>query len=67
MGPRLRGQSLSSMDRYSKTAGVREELSPVQIRDKRPHVPHSQSQGELPNYMCTEKLLGGQKKGDGTS
>ena len=66
MGPRLRSQSLSSMDRHSKTAGMREELSPVQIRVKRPHVPHSQSQGELPNYMCTEKLWRSKKRG-GTS
>lgn len=66
MGPRLRIHSLFSMDRYSKTAGVR-EISPVQMRDKTPHVPLSQSQGGLPNYTCTEKLLEGQKKGGGTS
>ena len=67
MGPRLRIQSLSSMDRHSKTAGVGEEMSPVQMRDKTPHVPLSKSQGGLPNYTCTEKLLEGQKKGGGTS
>ena len=38
-----------------------EKISPAQIRDKRPHIPHSRSQGDLPNYTCTEKLLGGQK------
>ena len=42
-------------------AGVREELSPAQIRGKRPHIPQSPSQGDLPDYTGTEKLLGGQK------
>ena len=29
--------------------------------DKRPHISHSQSQGDLPNYTCAETLFGGQK------
>ena len=42
--------------------GRREEkLSPVQIRDKRPHILHSRSQGDLPDYTHAEGLLGGQK------
>ena len=61
MGPRLSSWSLSPVDRYSKIAGAREELSPAQIRDKRPHFPHSQSQGDLPDYTCAERLLSGQK------
>ena len=47
------------MDKYSKVAGVREELSPAQIRNKRPHVPHSPNQGHLPDYTRAEWLLGG--------
>ena len=31
----------------------------LQVRDKRPHIPHSQ--GNILNYTCTERLLGGQK------
>ena len=57
------------VDRNSKTsiAGQsREELSPAQIRDKRPHIPHSQSQGDLPNYTCTERFLASQKGGGAT-
>lgn len=57
--PRL--NSFSPMDRSSKVAGAREELSPAQIRYKRPHIPQSPSQGDLPDYTCTERLLGGQK------
>ena len=34
MGPRLGSWSLSPVDRYSKTAGAREELSPAQITDR---------------------------------
>ena len=55
------------VNRYSKIAGAREELSPAQIRDKRPHIPPSRSQGDLPNYTCAERLLGGQKGGGVTS
>ena len=59
-GPKLSSQSLSSVNPYSKIAGGRKELSSAQIRDKRPHTPHSPSQRNL-DYTCTEKLLGGQK------
>ena len=31
--------------------------------DKRPHIPHSQSQGDCPNYTCAGGLLEGQKRG----
>ena len=61
MGPSLNSWCFSPVDRYSKIAGVREEMSPDQIRDKRPHIPHSRSQGDLPDYTCTERLLEGQK------
>ena len=61
MGPSLNSWSFSPVDRYSKIAGVREELCPAQIRDKRPHIPHSRSQGDLPDYTCAERLLEGQK------
>lgn len=36
---------------------ARAELGPAQVRDKRPHLPHSGSQGDLPDYTCTEGLL----------
>ena len=39
-----------------------EKLEPCP--DKRPHISHSQGQGDLPNYTCTERLLGGQKGRD---
>ena len=29
--------------------------------EKRPHIPHSQSQGDHPNYICAESFFGGQK------
>lgn len=45
----------------AKLAGARKELSPAQMREKIPHIAHSQGQGELPNYARTERLLGGQK------
>ena len=68
MGPRL--NSFSAVDRYSKTPGVREKLGLAQIRDKRPHIPHSSfflnyssflKSENLPNYTCAERLLGSQK------
>ena len=31
--------------------------------DKRPHISHLQSEGELPDHTCAERLLGGQKRG----
>ena len=34
MGTRLSSQSLSPVDRSTQTAGVREELSPAQIKDR---------------------------------
>ena len=34
MGPRLSSQSLSPVDRSTQTAGVREGLSPAQIKDR---------------------------------
>ena len=34
MGPRLGSWGLTSIDRYSKTGGAREELSPVQIKHR---------------------------------
>ena len=58
---RLSSWSLSPMDRYSKTASAREELSPAQIKD-RPYISHSQDQGHLPNYTLAKRLLGGQKE-----
>ena len=62
MGSWLSSWSLSPVDRCSKIiAGVREEQSSAQKRDKRPHTPHSRSQGGLPDYTCVEMLLGGQK------
>ena len=67
IGSRLRRWNWCPVDRYSKTAGVREELSSVQIRDQRPHIPHSQSQGDLPDYKHTERLLGSQRRGGITS
>lgn len=43
---------------------ARAELGPAQVRDKRPHLPHSGSQGDLPDYTSAERLLGGQKWSD---
>ena len=37
-------------------------LDPTKIRDNSPHIPHSQNQGDPPNYACTERLFGGQKE-----
>ena len=34
MGPRLSSWSLSRVDRYSKIAAAREELSPAQIKER---------------------------------
>ena len=59
MGPRLNSWSLSPVDRYSKIRGGAEPYP-----DKRPHISHSQGQGDLPYYTCTKKLLGGQKGSD---
>ena len=55
MGPRLSCWSSSPVDRCPKIAGVREELE--SCPDKRPHIPHSQSLGKLPDYTCAERLL----------
>ena len=40
-------------------SGMMEEVGPYP--DKRPHIPTSQSQGDLPDYTCAERLLGGGK------
>ena len=61
-GPQAEQLELSSVDRYSKIAGAREEVSPTQIKD-RDHISHSQGQGDLPDYTCAERLLRGQKRG----
>ena len=64
MGPRVSSWSSFLEDRNSKIsiAGQsREEAGPAQMRDKRPHIPHSGSQGDPPDYTGAEKLLGGQK------
>ena len=46
---------------FVSRGGAREELSPAaQVGDKRPHVPHSRSPGDLPDYTRAERLLGGQ-------
>jgi len=55
MGPRLSSWNFSSVDRCPKIAGAREELSPAQIRDKRPRIPHSS------RLHVSERLLEGQK------
>lgn len=67
MGPRLSSQRSPPVDRYSRIAEVREELSLAQIGEKWPHIPHSSSKGDLPNYTWTEGLFGGQKRGGVTS
>ena len=61
MGPSLNSWSFFPVDRYSKIAGAREELSPTQVRDKRSHIPHSRRQGDLPGDACAGRLLEGQK------
>ena len=61
MGPSLNSWSFLPVDRYSKIAGAREELSPTQVRDKRSHIPHSRRQGDLPGDACAGRLLEGQK------
>ena len=55
------GQKLHN-SRNSIKAGWWRRLGPAQIRDKRPHIPNSQSQGDLPDYTCTERFLGSQKR-----
>ena len=65
MGPRLSTWSLSPVDRYSKMktiAGGRRSWALPRWEIKRPHIPHSPSQGELPDYTHTERLLEGQKR-----
>ena len=57
----LRPNSFSPVDRNSITAESWRRLDPVQIKDKRPHIPHSRSQGDLPDYTCTERLIESQK------
>jgi hypothetical protein len=49
------------MNRNSKIAEARAELSLAQIR---PQISHSGSQGDLPDYTSAERLLGGQKWSD---
>lgn len=38
-----------------------EKLSPAQTKDKRPHIPHSQSPGDLTDYTSAGRLLEGLK------
>ena len=54
------GQKLHN-SRNSIKATLWRRLGPAQIRDKRSHIPHSLSQGDLANHTCTERLLEGQK------
>ena len=51
------------MDRYSKIAGAREELSSIQIRDKKSHIPHSQSQGDFPRPHMSKNVPYRTKRG----
>ena len=36
-------------------------MGPAQIRDKRPRIPYSWREGDLHDYTCGERLLGGHK------
>ena len=67
IGSRLRRWDWCPVDRYSTTAGLREDLSSAQIRHQRHHIPHSQSRGDLPDHKHTERLLGNPKRGGITS
>ena len=55
--------SFSPIDRNFIKVGWWGRLGPSQIRDKRPHIPHSWSQEDLPDYIGTERLFGGHKGG----
>ena len=55
-GPQAGQLELSPVDRYSKIAAAREELSSTQKTDKKSHIPHSQSQGELPRPHMSKKI-----------
>ena len=35
---------------------------PCTDKRQRPRISHSRGQGDLPDYACTERLLGGQKR-----
>ena len=67
IGSRLRRWDWCPVDRYSTTAGLREDLSSAQISHQRNHIPHSQSRGDLPDHKHTERLLGNPKRGGITS
>ena len=58
-GPQARQPQF--VNRYSEIAGAREELSPAQLSDERPHSPHSWHQGNLPDYTCAVRFLDNQK------
>ena len=42
----------------------REEKLSLPLIKKTPHIPYSQSQGDLPDYTRAKRLLGGQKGSD---
>ena len=62
MGPRLSSWSLCL---WTNSPGWREGgAEPCPDKRQRPHISHSQGQEDLPNYTCTERLLGDQKRSD---
>lgn len=57
MGPRVNRGEQPEFAPCGQRPQERGELGPAQVRDKRPHISHSGSQGDLPEYTCTEGLL----------
>ena len=49
-------------NRNSIKGGRWNSLSPAQIRDERPYIPHPRSYGDLPNYTRAERIFEGQKQ-----
>ena len=64
MDPRL--NSVCSVDRNSKIAGQWRRLGSAQIRGKRPRIPPSLNEGDVPTYTRTDELLGGQNRRSAT-
>ena len=62
MGPRLSSWSLCLWTNNPGWRGGGAE--PCPDKRQRPHISHSQGQEDLPNYTCTERLLGDQKRSD---
>lgn len=57
MGPRVNRGEQPEFAPCGQRPQARGRAGPCPGKDKRPHIPHSGSQGDLPEYTCTEGLL----------